>query len=305
MVFGKTVHWTKKAAIAVAVLIFWWLLLNAITPIVNFYDIREWYNDNLENERQNCLDMTALAYFVYFPLYYRIRMLTIGDKFQIGNDNKVRFLLSWIHEDGLGIAEDGNTTPKTLCETLVPSYKPTTRTDWPSDEESWRSLIKSWTGYRSGPWTYDDQIWTAQTDNFLYHNWGIPAGSALVGAFVTAGAIEEKPEGYDPAYWQKDFMKPLLGMGGQDEGNGWHGFVRALPDSATQSDIRTTVWVEQSPITMSGMPRTKKCGADSWAPITTSAVSLGGIGLMANPAAAVGLAVVGGVIGAQEAGCFD
>jgi len=333
---SKALHIAGKIAAYVAVIIVIYLLYMAVIPILSFSVYFEWWNKYKPSPAPaSCFDMLSLAYYEKFKLYYNIRTALQPAESAFADPSWAILIKSIMFGGAYGYTTNDKAPsdakadcyyvfPKDLCVSIIPDapQNPATLSGFPdaTDRVGWQNLMLKWGGVSDGIDNQDwkdflggasdakpyNQIvlsdpWVNDINNFLWTKYNIPADSPMVIAYLTNFA-EYNGDNMYPALLQ--FL-----LGGGTGSGGWWGFCQAGGSFGDRgyAEIARQIWADEV-ATMYNNPSssTAGCGSTSGiASIATSAISMGGIGLMTgNPFAAAGLAVVGGVAGAAQQGCF-
>lgn len=301
-----------KVYFTIEVAIFFILFWLIVSPILLFLPWYQWWNKYDPNRKYNCFHLFLLAYYRSNSLIYNIA----NTAFSAGNNNMSykfwpEFLGYIMDGEAIGMVgtprNPGLCTPKTLCETLVPTdYPPVPFPKigkrWPQSQAEWRTLLANWAGFSTIPASANayfsglsEQTWQNSQGNFL-SQWGIPARSPAVGAFIT-GAYNYKTLTID-----QNALAPLLGSnisGSEGVGGGWWGYLHGISSySTTLNQSLDILWASVDPVIKQKAVKNQgsKCGT---AGIAAGAVNFGIMGAaMGAPFVEFGGPIIGAVLGA-------
>lgn len=223
-----------------------WTVYIILYPRLSYQNYKDWWSHYDPDEKHNCIDLDSLAYWQFSYIIYKIRQAIVPGTEHIENDAWIMFITSMIYSDAKGIVPGGVVTPKTLCETLVPPTPPGSSHKWPSDKTGWITTIKQWGNITfdpsdTGSYKYDGKAWANEPDNFIFHDWAIPADSVLLVGFLTGWSSDSTGTPLYPSA-----MDPLLGLVGGVQSGGWWGFLQGggyFSDMGIDA-IRRIVWAE-------------------------------------------------------------
>ena len=168
-------NWWKILLKMVAILVVFFAIWMAITPIINYQPWFSWWRGNGGSKlltAPNCFSLTSLAYATHFSLYYQIGNLFSGIQTKLNVDS-VLFLADMMYNYAYGLTNPfGILTPKALCQTIIPDsdiypFIPggtdnrivtcleniqghkgplKTYTDWPDQTEidTWKQILVFW-----------------------------------------------------------------------------------------------------------------------------------------------------------------
>src|ERR1700731_1725227 len=176
-----------------------YLISKLFTPLLAFKPYFDWWRRLGGSQYHSCIDLTALAYWNYFPLYYYIRILTTSETARFQSPGWAYFISNLLTGGAQGVIVGGTLTPRNICSSLVPETPPVDpdlHGIWPTQSDSiddggtdkskwgWRRLMADWAGVEwpiSGkPWVPNEKAWSQNNDNFLAKNFTIPSSSPLV-----------------------------------------------------------------------------------------------------------------------------
>jgi len=265
-----------------------------VSPILLFLPWYTWWNKNDPHRKYSCFRLASMAYYKYnYPLYLLVNILTGPQRFQ--HDWWVLFLAAIMTGEGKGLVSDnpneGLCTPKTLCESLIPSEYPITPLpgkygrNWPENSSEWRGLLTSWMGMSKIPVTEAEYkpnatIWNNAPNNFL-KEWGITPYSPIVIGYVTGLSTYQN----EPVYSTP--MEALLGNppGGSlgESGGGWWGFLQSGGNFGDRGldEANRAVWSHEGPPSHIANGQKGKCSG--------AAVASGAVGMAASGALAGGM----------------
>lgn len=199
-----------------------------IHPIINYLNwINWWYSNNKigSTEGFNCLDLISYAFanqnYITYKLYNMFNSLS-GQVIDV----QIQFvtMLLEVYSTQVG----GFMLPYHLCKSLVP-LQPLQGRAWPTNDDGWKALIKQWAGispqlvindYSDYSNAVNNETWITDPTNFLYQQWGIPALSPIVVAFVTGFT----GDGTSNVQLYSQMMHDLL-IPGPDGRGGWIPFI--------------------------------------------------------------------------------
>jgi hypothetical protein len=281
----------KTILIYLVIFLIIYLFLQIFQPILRFKPIMDWWKESIGDTTDpdyEQFDLTSLAYWEYFPLYYYVRILTTSERYRFQSPSWVYFITSLIYGGGKGLVDGGYVTPKDICKTLVPDDWQPSSGNMPESISDWRSYFKNWgITYTDNPkkYTADANTWNNATDNFLFKTWAIPYDSPIVKAFVTNWSNDEDGQPLYPSA-----MEPLLGFKNGISASGWFGFLQAGEGFSDMGvfEIKRLVWSDDVPSEFNGRTGVPKdCGSGS---------SIAGF-LSAGIGAGIGGAMLGPVLG--------
>ena len=164
-------NWWRLLLKLVLILMIFWLIWMAITPLINFSSFFKWFRKGGGSQYKNCFRFSQLAYYTYFPLYFYIGSYINKSETYIDSAAQAEMLLYLLsnYSDKLGM---GNPlTPKALCESIIP--------DGLMSEETFKAYNKYATAnkrtkLKSQEWPSAEDWTTWQIIFFLWGAGGIP-----------------------------------------------------------------------------------------------------------------------------------
>ena len=298
------VYFTIEVAIF---FILFWLF---VSPILLFLPWYQWWNKYDPQRKYNCFHLFLLAYYRSNYLTYLIANIA----FSAGNKNMTykwwpEFLGYIMDGEAVGIVgtpeNPGLCTPKTLCDTLVPTEYPPgplphIGVRWPDTVAEWKTLLANWAGFSkipSSPESYlngaDSTTWQNSTGNFLAQ-WGIPAKSPAVAAFVTT------TYNVGPIKVDSNALTPLLGFSistSEGDKGGWWGYLHGISaDNVSPDDAVNLLWTTlDNPVVNKAKSRQgSKCHAGG---IAAGAINFAIMGAAMGASAGTAVPGIGNVVG--------
>lgn len=290
----------KTILVYLVIFLIIYLFLQIFQPILKFKPIMDWWAESIGNDDNPDyaqFDLTSLAYWEYFPIYYYMRILTTSERYRFESPAWVYFITSLIYGGAKGLVDGGYVTPKDICISIIPEGWQPSSGNMPQSISDWKDYFKNNWGitYTDNPkqYTANAQTWNNASDNFLFKTWAIPYDSPLVKAFVTNWSNDENG---DPLY--PSAMEPLLGFKNGISAGGWFGFLQAGQGFKDMGvfEIKRIVWADDVPSSFAGgRGAPKDCGSgSSIAGFLTSGIGAGIGGAMLGPIVA---GAVGGPVG--------
>lgn len=309
---------------ALGVMLLIYLISKLFTPLLAFKPYFDWWRRLGGSQYHSCIDLAALAYWNYFPLYYYIRILTTSETARFQSPGWAYFISNLLTGGAQGVVPGGTLTPRNICATLVPETPPTDPDllgKWPTQSDSggdsgtdktkwgWRRLMADWAGVEwpaiGKPWVPNEQAWAETPDNFLAKNFAIPSSSPLVIGYVM------NTHSYNGNTYYPLAMEPLVGITtGPIGSGGWWGFLQHGDGFGGWGldQIQSYIWSSDVPTNWSGgAGSASRCDPFS---AMSSGLSLAiGSAMLAGAEGPVGpLFLLGGLLGgsisAAGSGCF-
>lgn len=278
-----------------------YLIFSIFSPILKFKPIMNWWSQEDPDNLYKDFDLTSLAYWEYFPLYYYIRVLTSSERYRFESDSWVYFITSLIYGGGKDLVPGGWVTPRMICESIVPI-------DWKTGDgkdasslsiNDWKTQLTNWGNIKIDnthkSYTFDRDMWTKSTNNFLSNVWGIPVDSPIVKGFLTNWSTDESG---DPLY--PSAMEPLLGFKNGISSGGWYGFLQSGQGFKDMGvfEIKRLVWADSVPnqFNKSGQPTQQCSSASSIAGYVSGGLGIGlAVSMLAVPIAGEGFGLLLGL----------
>ena len=281
-----------------------WLV---VYPLLIFLPWYIWWNKHDHGKKHNCFNLALLAYYKYnYPLYKLLNFVSSGQS-QMKGDYWVIFLNGIMTSEAVGVIEQGLCTPKTLCESLIPTDAPRGSLPapflrkWPSSSSGWKQLLMSWMGMTKVPgsqseWRPNMTTWNNPL-NFLA-NWGITPNSPIIIGFVTGESTWGNDEVYPTA------LNPLLGIrGGGPSGTdygGWFGFLQDGHPFGERglNEVNRAIWSnEPVPQGQKIKKHVSKCDKSSVAASAIgTGIAMGAMGGLAAAPETVGISIPVGIV---------
>lgn len=293
-----------KIAISFSVV---FIVISLIFPVLSYRVWYRWWRQYDPEGKYNCFNLTRIAYYNHSIFLYRILNMFGTGPAQIKYDWWIYFITGFMQGAAKGIVPGGYATPKSFCESLVPTDFPYTQLDfkesqsngitkpvgwtggnWPTDSMGWKGVISAWGDISwsddNGNQKYtigDPKNWYNNPNNFLA-TWGIPPDAPMVIGFLTGWDMYQNSKTYIRA------LRPLLGIVQGIGSGGWWGFLQMGDNFGGEGllEVNRIVWSDDVPSEISSVGNKAKQGCN------TSAAVSGGIG-----GAGVGAMVAGAACG--------
>lgn len=293
-----------------------------ISPLLVFMPWYKWWRQYDPDHQSNCFSLSAIAYYKYNNIAYRLLNFITPPRNQFKHDWWVIFIAGIMVGEAIGIQSNGICTPKSLCVSLIPTDYPTgilpgLGRQWPTNVDQWRNILLSWTGMGAIPsdpsgWNPNEDTWNNNPDNFLAR-WGITPNSPAVIAFITNWGK------YNGDTIFPSSLEPLLGISGAAGllYGGWFGYLQQGDNFANYGldEANRNIWSDEIPENIA--KNQQDAASCSGASIAQGALGTGmggafaGAAIITGPLAPVGAAVgfligaiVGGLMGAWGGNCL-
>lgn len=257
-----------------------------------------WWHKNNGNKYKRVFSMALLSEYSYFSLGYEIIKGFYSKYAQIPSKGVAEFITNLVFTYGKLSPEDdfGFLEPFNLCETiavgiLADGDKPPSQdgmaydktTTWPSNEYTWRQLLKYWGASDSIDERPDDDKWKNIKSNFLYTQYHIFPDSPFIWAFTSNTA--EGPN--NEKTWYNSQFTQAVGINKQTSSEdlffngGWWGmccFGFGTEQDLTLATIYQTLYSTVIPIES---PKST-CNGANWGGAVGGAAAVGitsGIGI--------------------------
>ena len=316
----------KKIALAIGIIS---ILISILMPIFSYRTWFEWWKVNDPKGIYNCFPLIKLAYYSKSILLYRTLNMFGSGTSQIKYDWWLYLFTGFMQGGAKGIVDGGYATPKSFCESLIPTDFPSqqlpytvlagtglpasstgwTGLTWPTDDNDWRILLSNWGDIT---WTVTPQEkftpnnagnskWYTDKDNFLAV-WGIPPDCPMMVGFMTNWDTFGGVKTYTKA------IRPLLGQHTGIGSGGWWGFLQYGDDFGGNGlmEVNRIVWSDMlPPVVTNGNDKNNGCNKGA---AVGGAIGGAGVGAMmggefAPLTAAIG-ALIGGLASAGANNCL-